>query len=48
MRNGLGQGNEYFKSDELNKRLFIYLGKINQGMLAEFFEERKKASDMFD
>eukprot|EP00347_Sterkiella_histriomuscorum_P010580 403375732 len=48
MRNGLGQGNDYFKSDELNKRLFIYLGKINQGLLAEFFEERKKASDMFD
>lgn len=44
----MGLGNEYFKNDELNKKLFIYLGKINQGMLAEFFEERKLADKMFD
>ena len=48
MRNGMGLGNEYYKNDDLNKRLFIYLGKINQGMLGEFFEERKKAESMFE
>ena len=25
-----------------------YLAKVNQGMLNEFLEERKKAEDMFD
>jgi hypothetical protein len=48
MKTGLGLGNEYFKTDELNKRLFIYLQKINQSMLPEFFEERKKADKMFE
>jgi len=48
MRTGLGLGNEYFKSDELNKKLFIYLQKINQTMIPEFFEERKKADKMFE
>ena len=48
MRNGVGLGNEFFKADELSIKLFSYLNKINPAMCAEFFEDRKKASDMFD
>jgi hypothetical protein len=29
IRNGLGQGAEFLKSDELNKKLIAYLLKIN-------------------
>ena len=29
MKNGIGGGNEYFKTDELNKKLFTYLYKVN-------------------
>lgn len=45
---GSGQGLEFFKSDPLNQKLFLYLGKINQQMLAGFFEERRAAESMFD
>ena len=29
IKNGLGMGSEYFKTDELNKKLFSYLYKVN-------------------
>lgn len=48
MLNGCGQGNDFFKSNALSQKLFTYLGKVNQGLLSEFFEERKKAEVMFD
>jgi hypothetical protein len=48
MRNGIGMGTDFFKSDPLNMRLFTYLGKVNPTMVAEFLEERKNAESMFD
>ena len=48
IRAGCGQGNEFFKTDPLNQKLFTYLGRINQGLIGEFFEERKTAENMFD
>lgn len=48
IRAGCGIGNEFFKNDPLNQRLFGYLGRINQGLIAEFFEQRKLAEDMFE
>ncbi len=47
-RGGCGMGLEFFKSEPLNQKLFTYLGKINQPVLQEFFEERKRAESMFD
>ena len=46
--NGFGNGTEYFKNDELNKKLFAYLLKVNKDLHNEFFEERKEAEDKFD
>jgi hypothetical protein len=48
INSGLGQGLEFFKSDPTNQKLLVYLGKINQQLLAGFFEERKLAESMFD
>lgn len=48
MLGGCGLGLDFFKSDPLNQKLLVYLGKVNQAMFNEFFEERKKAENMFD
>jgi len=47
-KGGCGMGLEFFKTDQDVQKLFAYLGKINQSMLQEFSEERKKAEAMFD
>lgn len=47
-RGGCGLGLDFFKSEPLNQKLFTYLGKINQPILQEFFEERKRAETMFE
>jgi hypothetical protein len=41
-------GVEFFKSEPLNVKLFTYLGKVSQQGIQEFFEERKRAENMFD
>jgi tetratricopeptide (TPR) repeat protein len=46
--NGVGNGSEFLKNDELNKRLLGYLGKVNKELFTEFFEERKVAESKFD
>ena len=30
--NGFGTGSDYFRNDELNKKLFGYLQKVNEGI----------------
>jgi len=40
LKNGQGQGVDYFKQDPLTKQLFGYLVKVDQGMGRLIFEER--------
>merc|ERR1712228_1066478 len=48
LKNGQGQGIEYFKNDPTTKQLFGYLVKIDQDMGKSIFEERGRAEEMFD
>lgn len=48
IKNGLGIGLDFYKNDELNKKLLTYLAKVNTSLGNEMFEERKIAEKMFD
>lgn len=48
IRNGIGHGIDFFKNDELNKKLFVYLAKVNTQIGISFFDDRKFAEKMFD
>ena len=48
MKNGQGEGIEWFKNDATSKQLFGYLVKLDQEMGKSIFEERQKAEEMFD
>jgi len=47
-RGGCGLGVEFLKNDPLNQKLFTYLGKVSAQSVQEFFEERKRAEQLFD
>ncbi len=46
--NGCGNGADFYKNDETNKKLFGYLMEVSKELHGEFFEERKKAEASFD
>ena len=48
LKNGVGQGENYFKNDPVTRQLFTYLVKLNQVIAKGIFDERKEAEDMFD
>ena len=48
LKNGVGQGENYFKNDPMTRQLFTYLVKLDQVMAKGIFDERKEAEDMFD
>ena len=48
LKNGIGQGENYFKNDPVTRQLFTYLVKLDQEMAKSIFEERKEAEAMFD
>jgi hypothetical protein len=48
LKNGIGQGENYFKTDPVTRQLFTYLVKLDQNMAKGIFDERKEAEEMFD
>lgn len=48
IKNGVGMGTEFLKTDDLNKKLFGYLLKVNQSLANELIEDRKHAEQMFN
>ena len=45
---GVGSGTDFFKNDDLNKKLFAYLARVSKDMHTEFFAERSEAELKFD
>lgn len=43
LKNGQGEGIEWFKNDATSKQLFGYLVKLDQDMGKSVFEERQRA-----
>ena len=48
LKNGQGEGIEWFKNDATSKQLFGYLVKVDQDMGKSIFEERQRGEEMFD
>jgi hypothetical protein len=48
IRNGQGQGFDFFKTDPTSKLLFGYLARIDPAIGRQFFEERQRAETLFD
>ena len=48
IKNGQGQGFDFFKNDPTSKQLFGYLARLDPAIGRHFFEERQNAENLFD